>query len=85
VCNRWKWGRSTLHTSVNIMTNFNVGIIMNNVLIIINKHSFLYRFNDICLSVKHNVCWGWLLYWYSLISCSSASQSFSMITNNQCS
>ena len=48
-------GRSTLHTSVNIMTNFNVRIIMNNVqIILINKHSYLYRFNDISLSI--NAC-----------------------------
>ena len=55
VCKRWKCGRSTLHTSVNIMTNFNVRIIMNYVqIIIINKYCFLYRFNDICLRVKTN-------------------------------
>jgi uncharacterized protein YchJ len=57
VCKRWKCGRSTLHTSVNIMTNFNVRIIMNNVQIIIKFEQPAFEGVTYFITLeKFNVC-----------------------------
>jgi hypothetical protein len=47
----------------------------------------LYRFNDICLSVKNNVCWSWLLclqFWgkFTVKTICSYSVSFSVFSSS---